>query len=79
MQKHALTEIVNHSRSIALERVSKHITGGGGGLNRFYEATTLALSGIHKTFVQSAKRVPNSSVQHLREHKSQTNTEMKQR
>ena len=35
--------------------------------------------GIHKTFVQSAWRVSHSSVQHLREHKKQTNTEIKQR
>ena len=48
MQRDTMTEIVNHSRSIALERSVKFcwVAGGGGGagLNRFYVATTLALS-----------------------------------
>ena len=57
MQRHTMTEILNHSRSIALERPIKTLLGvrggggggggggaGEGGLNRFYVATTLALS-----------------------------------
>ena len=61
-----------------LEMVSKNLSDG---LNRFYVATTLIRSSavVYTTFVQSARGVSNSSVQHLREHKNQTNTEMKQR
>ena len=60
MQRHTMTEIVNHSSSTVLERSTKNFLGwvdgwvgggggdgrggGGGGLNRFYLATTLALS-----------------------------------
>ena len=55
MQRHTMIEIVNHSRSTALGRSVKILLGGGcggegggggsgGGLNRFYVATTLALS-----------------------------------
>ena len=50
MQRHTVTEIVNHSRSTALERSVKALLGwlgvgaGGGDLNRFYLATTLVLS-----------------------------------
>ena len=57
MQRHTMTEIVNHSRSTALERSVKTLMVcmcvcvcvcvclcGGGRLNRFYVATTLALS-----------------------------------
>ena len=41
MQRYTMTEIVNHSRSIALERSVKLLLEG---LNRFYVATTLAHS-----------------------------------
>ena len=41
MQRHTMTEVVNHSRSNALEQSVKILPGG---LNRFYMATTLALS-----------------------------------
>ena len=46
MQRHTMTEAVNHSKSTALERSIKILLGreGEGGLNRFYVATTLALS-----------------------------------
>ena len=50
MQRHTMTEIVNHSKSTALERSVKTLLGGGGGggggggFNRFYVATTFALS-----------------------------------
>ena len=41
MQRHTMTKIVHQS----LETVSKNILrGGGGGLNQFYVAATLALS-----------------------------------
>ena len=59
--------------------------GVGGSLNRFYMATTLALSSAvvyTKNLFSPRVGVPNSLVQHLREHKNQTNTEiteMKQR
>ena len=44
MQRHTMTEIVNLSRSTALERSVKTLYGvGWGRLNRFYVATTLAL------------------------------------
>ena len=71
MQRKTMTEIVNQSKSTALERSVKMTgvsgaSGGSGGAG-------------HKTFVQCAWRVSISSVQHLREHKNQTNTEMKQR
>ena len=53
MKRHTMIEIVNHSRSTALERSVKSLRGGVGGveggamggLNRFYVATTLALVG----------------------------------
>ena len=41
MQRHTMTEIVNHSRSTALEQPVKTLLGD---LNQFYVATTLALS-----------------------------------
>ena len=41
MQRHTMAEIVNHSRSTALERSVKTLLGS---LNRFYVATSLALS-----------------------------------
>ena len=48
MERHTMTEIVNHSRSTTLERSVKTLLGGvggrGGGFNRFYMATTLALN-----------------------------------
>ena len=52
MQRHTMTEVVNHSRSTALERSVKILLGvgwvggegGEGGLNRFYLATPLAPS-----------------------------------
>ena len=52
MQRHTVTEIVNHSRSTALKwSVKIYWVGGGRGswvggglLNRFYVATILALS-----------------------------------
>ena len=89
MQIHTMIEIVNRSRSIALERSVNIFTwrmgrcacvcvcGGGGvggegrgdGVNRFYEVTTLAMSSA----------VIYTNLQHLREHKNQTNTETKQR
>ena len=41
MQRHTMTEIVNHNRSTkALGTISKN-TGVGVGVNRFYVATTL--------------------------------------
>ena len=49
MQRHSMAEIVNHSRNTALERPVRIllggglVLGGGGGLNRFYVITTLAL------------------------------------
>ena len=44
MQRQTMIEIVNHSRSTALERSVRILLGeGGGGLNRFYVAITLAL------------------------------------
>ena len=46
MQRHTMTEIVNQSRSTALERSVKILLGGGRGrgrLNRFYVTKTLAL------------------------------------
>ena len=75
-----MTEIVNHSRSTALERSVKSLLGCVGGLNRFYVATTLALilPWYAQEYVQSAWKVSNSSVQYLREHKNQMNTEIKQ-
>ena len=51
--------------------------GGGGGLKSILRGHNPRP--IHKTIVQSALRVPNSSVRHLREHKKQANTELKQR
>ena len=45
-----MTEIVNHSKSTALEWSVNFLLGlegvggGGGGFNRFYVATTLAIS-----------------------------------
>ena len=71
MQRHKMAEIENHSRSTALEWSVNFFLGEGGGggrgqaLNLFYVATILALN---STVV---------SVQHLREHKM--NTEIKQR
>ena len=46
MQRHTVTETVNYSRSTAWERSVKYYLGWevGGGLNRFYMVTTLALS-----------------------------------
>ena len=51
-------DILNHSRSTALERSVKLLLGwgegaGAGGLNSFYIATTLALSFavVYKSFV----------------------------
>ena len=47
MQRHSMTEIVNHNRSTALERSVKILRGEmgwAGGLYRFYVATTVALS-----------------------------------
>ena len=41
MQRHTMTETVNHSRSTTLEQSVKTLLGG---LNRFYIAKTLALS-----------------------------------
>ena len=41
MQRHTMTEIVNQSRSTALERSVETLLGG---FNRFYVATILALS-----------------------------------
>ena len=41
MQLHTMTEILNHSRSTVLERSVKTLLGS---FNRFYLATTLALS-----------------------------------
>ena len=51
MERHTMTEIVNHSRSTVLERSVKTLLGGVGweevgDFNRFYEATTLALSSV---------------------------------
>ena len=47
MQRHTMTEIVNHSRSTALKQSAvKHKLGEGGlggGLNRFYVTTNRAL------------------------------------
>ena len=73
MQRHTMTEIVNHSRGTALERSVKT-------LSRFYVAATLAIGSAMvytRQLVKFAWRVSNASVQHLRE--NQTNTEMKQR
>ena len=72
-------EIVNHSRRSALERSVKILLWG---LNRFNLATPLALSSsvvYTRHLFSPRKRVPNSSVQHLREFTNQTNTDMKQR
>ena len=49
MERHTMTEIVNHSRSTALEWSVKTLLEGVGwegvgGFNRYYVATTLALS-----------------------------------
>ena len=41
MQRHTMTDIVNHSRNIALERSIKALLGG---LNQSYVATALVLS-----------------------------------
>ena len=61
MRRHTVTEIVNHSRSTALERSVKPLLikgsvcvcvcvcgggGGGGWPHRFYVAATLALSSL---------------------------------
>ena len=83
MQRHTITEIVNHSRSSPLERSVKKKkiknlerrwgewnVGLGGALIDFTWSYPLPLfcRGIHKTFVQSTWRVSHSSVQHLREY-----------
>ena len=69
-----MTEIVHHSRSTALERSVKTLLGG---LNRFYVATTLALSSaVVYTRHLFSPREGFLSVLHLREHKNQTNTEI---
>ena len=70
-------KIVNHSKSTALERSVKTLLGV---LNRFYVPITLALSSdvVYTRCVQSVWSASNASVQHLQEHKNQTNTEMKQ-
>ena len=48
MQRHTMTEIVNHSRSTALQRsvnILLCVCGAGGlRLNQFYVATTIALT-----------------------------------
>ena len=56
MQRHTMTEIVNHSSSTALELSVKLGVGGGGwGLIDFKwpQPSPLVLPCIHKTFVQS--------------------------
>ena len=55
MQRHTMTEIVNHSRSSDLERSVKNLLGWAGGLNRFYVATTLALFTDSKNYVVEAE------------------------
>ena len=75
-----MTEIVNHSRSTTLEWSVKILLGVGvdGGLNRFYVATTLALSSavVYTRHLFSPREGLLTSMQHLREHENQTNTEM---
>ena len=67
MQRHTMTEIVNHSRSTALERSVKTFRGGGGGRGVDWAGRGVAglksilhghnprpyfCRGIHKTVVQ---------------------------
>ena len=70
MQRHKLTDIRNHSSSTALERSVKW-----GDLNRFYLAKPSPLVLPWCTHLFSPRE---GSLTHLREHRHQTNTEMKQ-
>ena len=84
MQRHTVTEIVNHSRSTALERsVKKYITKlGWGGINQFYVARALAISSavVHTRHLFSPREVFLTRQCNISENiKNQTNTEMKKR
>ena len=72
IQKRTITKL-NQDRTTALERSVKSISLEG--LNRFYVVTILALTfaAVDTYFVQSAWRLPSSSVLHLREYKQSTN------
>ena len=72
MQRHTITDIINHSRSTALERSVKYYWGGwggGGGLKSILHGHNprLFVLSWYKQYILSV-RVKNSSVQHVREH-----------
>ena len=77
MQRHTMTGIVNHNRSTTLER-SVHILLGLKSIVRGHNPRPWFCRGIHKILLQFARKGSNWSVQYLRKHKNQTNTEMKQ-
>ena len=78
MQRHTMTEIVNHSRSTVLERSVKTLLGG---FDRFYVATTLALSSavVYTRHLFSPREGFLTHQCYISENKTdQTNTEIKQ-
>ena len=69
IQRRTITKI-NHDRRTALERSVKSISLGGlKSILRGHTPRPYFCSGLDTEFVQSARRLPNSSVLHLREHK----------
>ena len=88
MRRHTMAEKVYHSKSIALEWPVKYYWGvgvgwGRGGQNRFYVATTLALSSavVYPRHLLSPREGLLTQQCNISEKikKNQTNIEMKQR
>ena len=80
MQRHIMTEIVNHSRSIVLERLVNFQCGvvwGAAKIDIRGLSPRLSFAVVYRRHLFNRHKGFNSSVQHFQEHKKQTNTDMK--